>query len=160
ADIPELAHIFKAVDEHMAEPAAPAPKPAKAPRAAKPFVPAVTLKPKRNFAQLGGWILLVAAFAGAGALIYSISTHQRLQAGDRAAARSLIENIRLPAPSPYSTLPQYFQEKKLSPKWEFEKRQEALYNVTISWYAPAPNVYAFEVNLQAQTVRGLNSAAS
>ena len=32
--------------------------------------------------------------------------------------------------------------------------------MTLSWYASALNVYAFEVNLQAQTVRGSNSAAS
>src|SRR5207302_6364381 len=34
------------------------------------------------------------------------------------------------------------------------------YHVALSWYAPALTVYAFEVNTQAQTVRGINSAAS
>lgn len=162
AEIPELAHIFKAADEHHAE-AAPAPKAAaKAPaRAAKPFVPAVTLRaPKRNMAQLWGWILLAAAVLGGGALVASFYSHRNAQNQDRVAARQLIENVHLPAPSPYATLPQYFQEKNLTPKWEFEKKEEQLYDVTVSWYAPTPNVYAFEVNLQAQTVRGLNSAAS
>src|SRR5207302_10568314 len=56
ADIPELAHIFKAVDEHLSEPAAPPRVAAKAPvaRAQRPFVPAVTLKaPRRNMADIG-----------------------------------------------------------------------------------------------------------
>jgi hypothetical protein len=163
AEIPELAHIFKAVDEHQAEPTTPAPKaPTKTPvRAAKPFVPAVTLKaPKRNLPQIWGWILLASAILGAGLFGWSIYSHKNAQASEREAAQALIENIHLPAPSPYSTLPQYFQDKNLHPKWEFERKQEGLLDVTLSWYAPALSVYAFEVNLQAQTVRGLNSAAS
>jgi hypothetical protein len=164
AEIPELAHIFKAVDEHQAEPANPAPKsPAKSPaaRPAKPFVPAVTLRAsKRNIPQMWGWILLATALLGGGAFVWSIYSHRNVQASERQAAQALIENIHLPAPSPYSTLPQYFQEKNLRPRWDFERKPEGLYGVTLSWYAPTLSVYAFEVNLQAQTVRGLNSAAS
>ncbi len=164
AEIPELAHIFKAVDEHQAEPSISAPKPAaKSPsaRPTKPFVPAVTLRaPKRNMPQVWGWILLASAVLGAGMLVWSVYSHRTMQVREREAAQSLIENVHLPAPSPYSTLPQYFQEKNLHPRWDFERKQEGLFNVTLSWYAPTLSVYAFEVNLQAQTVRGLNSAAS
>ena len=41
----------------------------------------------------------------------------------------------------------------------FEKVQDSLYNVSLSWYAPTLTVFAFEANTQAQTVRGLNTAA-
>jgi len=171
AEIPDLAHIFKAADEHQADTTNPTPKPAaKSPaaRPSKPFVPAVTLKaPKRNIPQMWGWILLASALLGAGAFVSSIYARRNTQAREREAAQALIENIHLPAPGPYSTLPQYFQEKNLRPRWEFERKQEGLLDVTLSWYVPPPSggtptlsVYAFEVNLQAQTVRGLNSAAS
>src|SRR5258708_7586800 len=74
AEIPELAHIFKAVDEHQADPA-PAPKPTAKPttsRSAKPFVPAVTLKtPKRNLPQIWGWILLATAVLGGAVFVWS-----------------------------------------------------------------------------------------
>jgi hypothetical protein len=163
ADIPELAHIFKAVDEHLAEPAA-APKAASKPPVARPsrsFVPAVTLRaPKRNMAQIGGWVLLVSALVAAGYAVWSQYARRGLQARERQEAQALIENVHLPPPSPYGTLPQYFQEKGIHPRWEFEKLQDGLSHVTLSWYAPALTVYAFEVNSQAQTVRGINSAAS
>ncbi len=162
AEIPELSHIFKAVDEHLAEPPSPAKVTAKAPviRFAKPYAPAVMLKtPRRNMAQIWGWIILAAALVGGAALAWTVYFHRGAQARDEESIVALIHNVRLPAPSPYSTLPQYFQEKNVRPRWEFEKIQDALYHVTLSWYAPALAVYAFEVNLQAETVRGLNSAA-
>ena len=164
AEIPELAHIFKAAEEHLAEPPVPmkkaSPKP-QAARIAKPYAPAVTLKsPKRNTAQLWGWILLASVLTAGGLFGWSLYSHNGVQSREQARAKSLVENVHLPAPSPYSTLPQYFQEKDVHPRWEFEKLPDALYHVTLSWYAPALSVYAFEVNLQAETVRSLNSAAS
>ena len=118
-------------------------------------------------AQLAGWVLLTAALVGAGAFIWSIYSHRNSLNQDQEAARVLIENVHLPAPSPYGTLPQYFLDKNIKPRWEFERKQEGLYNVSLSWYVsppqggtPALTVYAFEVNLLAQTVRGLNTAAS
>jgi hypothetical protein len=163
AEIPELAHIFKAVDEHLSEPAAAAKPSTKPPtiRYPKPFVPAVTLKaPRYNMAQIAGWILLAAVLAGGGALVWYVYTHHNFDGGEKESARALIENVHLPAPSPYGTLPQYFQDKNVKPRWEFEKMQDSLYHVTLSCYAPSLVVYAFEVNLQAQTVRGINTAAS
>jgi hypothetical protein len=164
SEIPELAHIFKAADERMAESPAPSPKAAPktaAPRPIKPFVPAVTLKkPMRNNAALAGWILLAAAILGGAWLVWSQHERHALDASEKRSAQALIENVHLPAPSPYGTLPQYFQEKDVHPRWEFEKMQDGLYHVTVSWYAPSLTVYAFEVNTQAQTVRGLNSAAT
>ena len=163
ADIPELAHIFKAVDEHLAEPAVPPRSASKPPiaRPPRPFVPAVTLKaPRWNMAHIWGWILLFSALVVGGFLSWFHYSRKGFQTRERQDAQALIENVHLPPPSPYGTLPQYFQGKGIHPRWEFEKMQDALYHVTLSWYAPALAVYAFEVNTQAQTVRGINSAAS
>ena len=102
AEIPELTHIFKAVDEHMAEPAVPTSKPAakKPPRSNRPFVPAVTLRRQaRNFSQIAGWVLLAAAVIGAGAFVWSVYAHRTSLTREQAAAQSLIENVHLPAPS-------------------------------------------------------------
>jgi hypothetical protein len=164
AEIPELAHIFKAAEERLADVPVPAPKTAaKTPvaRPAKPFVPAVTLRaPKRNIPQMIGWILLVSALFGGGWAVWSHYARQANDTGEKSAARGLIENVHLPAPSPFATLPDYFQEKNIRPRWEFERTPDGLYHVSLSWYAPSLTVYAFEVNIQAQTVRGLNSAAT
>jgi hypothetical protein len=164
AEIPELAHIFKAVEEHLAAPPTPAPKPAPkpvAPRPQKPFVPAVTLKPaERNTAHLWGWIVLASVLLGTAAFVWLNYARKGALSRDQEAARALVENARLPPPSPYGTLPQYFEEKGIKPRWEFEKMQDGLYRVTLSAYAPTLTLYSFEVNIPAQTVRGLNSAAT
>ncbi len=78
---------------------------------------------------------------------------------NRQPPKALVENARLPDASLFSTLRQYLQEKQISAKWELERVEDALYHVTVSWYAPTLTVYAFEANVQAQTVRGLNTAA-
>ncbi len=164
AEIPELAHIFKAVDEQLAQPAASTTKATAKPptfRYPKPFVPAVTFKaPRHNMAQIWGWILLSAVVLGGGALAWSVYSHHSLEGREKESVIALIENVRLPPPGAYGTLVQYFQDKNVQPRWEFQRMQEALYRVTLSWYAPALIVYAFEVNLQAQTVRGLNTMAA
>ena len=65
----------------------------------------------------------------------------------------------LPASSQYATLGQYLQDNGLKPRWELERNQDALYRVTLSWYARETSlIYAFETNVQAQTVRGINTA--
>ena len=79
---------------------------------------------------------------------------------DQALARTLVENAQLPSASPYATLNQYIHEKAIEPRWEFERAQDGVYNVTLSWYShTGSSVYAFEANTQAQTVRGINTAA-
>jgi len=164
AEIPELAHIFKAADDQHSTPVAPAPKaPTKAPtpRPAKLYTPAVTLRaPSRNTVSTWIWAVLTAALLGGGFYGWSQWARRGDLAREQGAAQALVENARLPAPSPYSTLQQYIQEKSIKPRWEFEKIQDALDHVTLSWYAPALTVYAFEANIQAQTVRGLNTAAA
>jgi hypothetical protein len=164
ADIPELVHIFKAADDQhvAAPPISPNKAPSKpvAPRAAKPYTPAVTLRaPPRNMAQTWASVILVAALLAGGIFTWIQYARRGVQTQETAAAKALVENARLPAPSPYGTLGQYIQEKAITPRWELEKVQDALYHVTLSWYAPALTVYAFEANVQAQTVRGLNTAA-
>src|SRR5258707_624212 len=70
AEIPELAHIFKAADEQLAAPvpspvrAAPRPAPARPPRV---YTPAVTLKPPNQDAlSVAAWIFVAALLLGGG----------------------------------------------------------------------------------------------
>ena len=59
--------------------------------------------------------------------------------------------------------PKYLQAQQISSRWEFDRQPTGLYNVSVSWMAPGSSqvpVYAFEVNLQAQSIRGLNTAAT
>ena len=98
---------------------------------------------------------------GGGFFYWSQWARRGAQSQDQAAAQALVENAQLPASSLYSTLRQYMQEKSIRPRWEFERVQDGLYHVTLSWQArDSSMVYAFETNIQAQTVRGLNTAAS
>lgn len=166
AEIPELSHIFKAIDERSAEPA-PAPRPV-APRKPSPaprvYTPAVVVRPESGMsATQKGWIvlavLLMGALAGGG--YYHVHRQQGLR--ERQMVRSLVENLRLPGSSPYSTVLQMINEKGVRPTWEFEQKQEGLYQVTVSWEDGKPvttRVHSFEVNAPAQSVRALNSAAA
>jgi hypothetical protein len=166
AEIPELAHIFKAVDEHQASPmpAAMLPKQSPKPSAVRPAPkasgPAVVLRrPPRGspYAWLA-W-LLGTGVAAAGFWGWSQMARRNVQAQEQQTARSLVENARFPSSSQYATPGQYLQAKGLQPRWEFERIQDALYRVTLSWYAREGSlVYAFETNVQAQTVRGINTA--
>lgn len=170
ADIPELAHIFKAIDEQRNEPPPPArPAPKKpAPRAPRSYTPAVVVRREPGMsATHKGWILmgailLSAAVAGG---LYRMKTAERSR--ETGSVRALIENLRLPAGSSYSTMLQMINEKGLKPRWEIEKKTEGVYQASVSWYAakargknPDLNVFAFEVNSPAQTVRATNSAAA
>src|SRR5579871_4844258 len=133
AEIPELAHIFKAVDEHLASPPSPASRPAPkpvTPRPVRPYTPAVTLRaPARNTASIWAWTLVAALLLSGGVFSYLQHARRGNLSHEQEAAQSLVENARLPAPSPYGTLRQYIEEKSLKPRWEFERIQDALYHV-------------------------------
>jgi len=166
AEIPELSHIFKAADEHQTLMPAAAPakiqqKPAVVRAGSKAAGPAVILK-RAPVSRSSVWLWgLLAAVMAAGIVSAWLQYSQRAaQAQEQLMAKSLVENARLPSSSLYATLNQYLHDKALRPRWEFERLQEGLYHVTLSWYQKeGSSVYSFEVNSQAQTVRGINTAA-
>src|SRR6185312_6052163 len=174
AEIPELAHIFKVADQ-MNEPAAatappekaasrpPAvmrPAPARSPAAVAPR----PSRPRPISRKLRLWTVLMLAAALAAGLWRELESLRR--AGlrqERSDAQALVETAPLPNSSAYATIRQYLQEKRIQAQWDLEREPAGLYRVGLSWYEPharAPAVYAFEVNLAAQNVRGLNTAAS
>ena len=121
AEIPELTHIFKAVDEHMAEPAVPTSKPAakKPPRSNRPFVPAVTLRaPKRNFSQIAGWVLLAAAVIGA-SVGYSVGSFVVKRDSD---AKGVLEEVLAPGRYPLNP---YAYSLSLAPVVESDEEKDA-----------------------------------
>ena len=163
ADIPELAHIFKAVDEHQLSMPSSAPAPKAQPKVARPVQksgPAVVLrKAESPFPVWLAWVL-AAGLAAAAFFTWSQYASRGALAEEQKTARALVENARLPSSSQYATVNQYIQEKSLRPRWEFERLQDGLSHVTLSWFSPTgSSVYAFETNTQAQTVRGINTAA-
>jgi len=163
AEIPELAHIFKAVDEHQSLTPTAAPPPKVQPKAARPGQksgPAVILRrPENPFPVWMAWAL-AAGLAAAAYFVWSQYTSRGALAEEQKTAKALVDNAQLPSTSQYATLNQYIHDKALSPHWEFERLQDGLYHVTLSWYTPTgSSVYAFETNTQAQTVRGINTAA-
>src|ERR1035437_4138578 len=167
SEIPELAHIFKAVDDQMAmAPAAPAPKsptkalPIRPVVKSVPLVPTASLRARRSSYAWLWWTLSVALVAVA-LWIGAQDARRKAQVQEQAVAKSLVQNARLPASSLYSTFGQYLDEKGLKPRWEFDRTQDALYHVMVSWATrEGASVYAFETNVQAQTVRSLNTAAT
>jgi len=165
ADIPELAHIFKAVEEHLASPQAASPvkppaKPVPVRSVPKPVAPSVPVQSQARISHAWVRLLLAALLIGGGIFFWTQIARRGAEAGEQAAAKALIENAQLPAASLYGTLHQYLQEKEIQPRWEFERILDQLYHVTLSWSGKnAAVVYAFEANTQAQTVRGLNTAA-
>jgi hypothetical protein len=167
AEIPELAHIFKAVDERQtlmpsAAPAKAQPKPATPRTVTKPAGPAVVLKapPSAGLSTTWPWWLIAALLAGASLFTWLRYIQRNALAQEQVSVKSLVEKAPLPSSSLYATLSQYINEKGLQPRWEFERTPDGLYNVSLSWYQrEGSTVYAFEVNSQAQTVRGLNTAA-
>lgn len=171
ADIPELAHIFKAVDEVHDRPAPvapprPAPKPM-APRPVNrpaPVAPAPMAPAKRSHTAF--WIALpvLALLAGGGGYLFWQQQKQS-QVQDRATVQNLVEDAPLPSSSLYASLRHFFTARQITPRWEFEHLPTGLFNVTVSYFTGGDNqsggavVYAFEVNSEAQSVRGLNTAA-
>ena len=164
ASIPDLARIFQKVDALFDAPA-PGPKPA--PKPVKPRMPtrltpvAPPVEESKRFSGAWIWVLLLCALV-AGGVYRWLQIQQREQgAADRQTARAMIETVPLPPTSLYSSLRQYFQSKQLETHWAFEHTPAGLYNVTLSWEDQPGQmpVYAFEANLQSQSVRGLNTAA-
>ncbi len=166
ADIPELAHIFKAIDDKAAEvPAAPRPSVKRDPRPQRVYTPAVMLKrPSSINAVFWGWMMLAVLLLGGGTVAWFMQNGRTAEKMAQQEVRRLIENVHLSGP--YGSLAQYIQQKSIVPRWDIEKKFKGLYNATVSWYAEgkgageAHTLYAFEVNTQAQTVRALNSAAA
>ena len=172
ADIPELAHIFKAVDEVHDRPVPPSsPRPPPKPMVPKPVhrptpaAPAPVVPAKRSFSAL--WIALpvLALLAGGGGYLFWQQQKQS-QVQDKTTVQNLVEDAPLPNSSLYASLRHFFTARQIAPRWEFEHMPTGLFNVNVSYYADNDNqpggaavVYSFEVNLEAQNVRGLNTAA-
>jgi len=57
-------------------------------------------------------------------------------------------------------------QKNIEPRWDYERQPSGVYNVSLSWFENGAGgiassvINAFEVNLEAQTVRPLNSRAA
>lgn len=167
AEIPELARIFQKADELHESSPTPAPKPAPKPKRQGPAqLTAVAPPPMEShwFSTAWPWFLILLALAGSGYFFWNQEAQKSKFARERQDAQSLIELAPLPSKSQYSNLRQFLQEKQLSSRWEFERTPAELYNVTLSWPSPDKSaplpVYAFEANLQASSVRGLNTAAT
>jgi len=171
ADIPELAHIFKVVDQIHESPtptpppkAAPKPPPARPVLRSIPSASATPVKPTSSAGRLLWSVVFTILVIGGLTFWYSLQ-QQGARLREQQSAQSLVEQAPLPARSAYATLNHYWNEKQIKPRWDFERTSSGLYHVTASWYGAAGGsarlaaVYAFEVNLDAQTVRGLNTAA-
>lgn len=170
AEIPELAPIFKAVDEWSEPPAAAAsgarqgtkpPTPRPAPKPA----PAMSLSKPRRSRSSFAWLAFVGTILAAGGYAWVRFQEQQTRHREQASAQQLVETAALPSGSLYSRLRDYLEEKPVERRWNFERTPIGLWNVSLSIYGQAPGgsgaltLYAFEVNLQAQSVRALNSAA-
>ncbi len=170
AEIPELAPIFKAVEQMHESRTSPAPLKA----AAKPITPRPPGRPTSNTpvapsipartSSIGLKIFssLMILFLLGGAATWWLQKQARLtDVQQRQAVRNLVEMVPLPASSLYSTLRHFFTEKRFDPQWQFDRLPTGLYNVTGTWSGGDPTgIYVFEANLEAQTVRGVNSAAA
>jgi len=165
ADIPELSHIFKAVDETRPVMMPPRPKP-------KPAAPKMRLRPAESPAEparekKGGfpWAaigisLLVCALAVAGYFLWQKNVAHGLEQ-ERLSARQLVENVLVNTPAGAIPFKQFMLQKNIQPRWEYERQLTGLYNVSVLWFEGGASIdNAFEVNLEAQTVRPLNSAAA
>lgn len=174
ADIPELSHIFKAVDETrpVALPPRQKPKPA-TPKMRSPHPAAPTAAPASepvHHRKRAVWPWLVGAAVCAAAAAGGYWTWQKVTAEqlahERQQARHLVENTTVQSPSGPLSLQEYMTRKNIQARWEFDRQPTDLYNVSVIWFESGPNgiaqsiVNAFEVNLEAQTVRPLNSRAA
>ncbi len=164
ADIPELAKVFRAVDELNTPdlPPAPPPKPAQRRSAApSPSVVVAPSKKERNGARFSV-IILMTIFLGAAAAGYVLWKNKTTEQQEKSGVIRLVEQTSFPTASAYRNLRQYFDIKQIHPRWDFERQTAGLYHVTLSWFeAPGSTsqVLAFEANLPVQAVRGLNSLA-
>lgn len=169
ADIPELAAVFKAADlyHEIPPPRAPKTPPKPVPATPKPPRPARvrTPEPVQKAASGSAWkwilpLLVMASVTGA----WGFTRYQKMMIRkEHTAARHLVEDQRLPGN--YPTFGSYITAKDLRPRWDFEKTTSGLLNTTVSWFGEnrksgISTVYGFEVNLDAQMVRPLNSAAA
>ncbi|MFA5974814.1 MAG: hypothetical protein WC859_01440 [Elusimicrobiota bacterium] len=166
-EIPELAHIFKAAGEWSESIPAPAPIPRQAPKppVSRPVPrPAPAMIASRHRQTHGGWLWLIPLLAvlAAGGWAWFRYQDQRARRNDQILAQQLVETTLLPKGSLYGCLRDYLAEKRLQRRWDFERTPTGLWNASVSVYGgpSAMTLYAFEVNLQAQTVRPLNTAAA
>jgi hypothetical protein len=171
ANIPELSHIFKAVEETrpVMLPPRPKPKPVAPKQRPRPAAEVPSASPTRHPARFQwGWVVAAVvafALAGAGFLTWQQMTIKRL-AKERALAQKLVENVPVATASGSIPFSQYMAQKNIQPRWEYERQPTDLYNVSVIWFENGANgvstsaIHAFEVNLEAQTVRPLNSKAA
>ena len=166
ARIPELEHIFEAVD-HLKDSPPPAPKPAPkpvaAPRPTRRPAAAPLDAPKKSSAAVWIWLAALAVLGAVSAFGYRWYLAQTIKAvsSSKSTTRDLILDRQLPPTSLYGSIRQYMNDKQLVPSWLLEQTPTGLWHVTLSWADRGPSsVYAFEVNLEAQSVRGLNTAAA
>jgi hypothetical protein len=171
ANIPELSHIFKAVDETrpvMLPPRAKAKPPlAKARPRPAPEAPAAPVREQKHAFSWAGLalLLLMGALAAGGYFLWQQNVLHGLEK-ERLSAKQLVENAMVNTAAGAVPFKQYLAEKNIQPRWEYERQPTDLYNVSVIWFESGPNsvpssiVNAFEVNLEAQTVRPLNSAAA
>ena len=163
AQIPQLANLFRAADQLHEETKEPTPKPI--PKPAKPLASktVVTAPPHTPWP----WKKIVSGLLGVGLVGGFLGTwqmrqmHQRLL-DEQLSAQALVAHYRLPSSSAYNTLEAYWMSHQLEPRWECTKTPMGLWQVGVSWSQPHSHVmpvYLFEANLQAQALRGLNSAA-
>ena len=169
AEIPELAKIFRDADQALESPPAPAPKSKPAPKAspARPTprqqapIPAPAPAPSRRGRWL--WLALPLALLAIAAGQWWMWKQRKEWNEEKLQAKHFLEVMPLPPTSLFHSLKEYILAKQIRPKWEFERAQSGLTDVNLSWYAPNTSgpgtVYAFEVNLAAQSVQGLNTAA-
>lgn len=169
-DIPELAAIFRAADQYHEIPVVPKASKPPTPKPQLPKMPTprpvrVTETPAPVVAKRRSWAavvvsLLVLSAAGAGAYWWKANEKKQWKK-EKLAARKLVMDLRLPQ----RTFAHYLKAKEANERWEYEKTSAGLINTTVSWFgngtnAGVSNVLGFEVNLDAQSVRPMNSAAA
>jgi hypothetical protein len=171
AQIPELSRIFEKADQRMEAPSRPPPRPAPKPvppvRRAPMVAPEPAAAPISKPNRLWQWIALAAlsALLVAGGVMFYRSYSEQQNVRSRQTVSDFIELHSLPAESAYATLRQYIEAKHLHPRWDVERTPAGPFNATLSWSDMATTppvaaaVYAFEANLDAQIIRGLNTAA-
>jgi hypothetical protein len=172
AQIPELARVFKTVDERESAPTPlPAPKPAPKREpvrpALRPAPVATSVSPPKSRA-VWPWLLGAVLMAGGlgGYRFYQRQSEQERRSGAE-SAKGLVLNAALPATSRYATIDDYLSDNAIRPGWDVERAGEGVYHLSARWQAPGAGgeaqpsrVCAFSVNLPAQTVHGLNSAGT
>lgn len=171
AEIPELAHIFKAVEETnpIMPKAKPKPKPKMPERPqgrVRPVEPDTVAPSERSnpWVMVACIAVLAAACAG-GYAVWQSATRDALRR-QMVEARRLVENVSLDRPGGPVTFAQVLQRRNIQPRWDVERQPSGVFRVSAIWFESAPGQatlsadHAFEVNLDVQTVRPLNSRAA